>query len=250
MARDPRQRPRSAGDLVSRLGAALEPEDTAQVPTERVRVAPAAPPPRRPVAPPPGRSAVPPPRRRAASRPGRRAAVPLAVLALVAVAAAVVVALTSGGSPSRTPAKAAKPAKPATGRSSKSSTAASSPTSPTSSTTAAAAKPQAGSPVSAVESFYHLAAAHRYAEAWALADPAMQSQLGGYQTFQADQAADRSITFTAARTVSRTASSARVAVTTTSVRSNGTQHCAGTVDLVPGGGAGHWQLHQIGINCS
>jgi hypothetical protein len=168
--------------------------------------------------------------------------VPLALLALVAVVAGVVVALTSGGSPSRPPAKVAS-----TATSSKSATATST---PTSSTTPVAAKPRAGSPVSAVESFYHLAAAHRYPEAWALADSSMQSQLGGYHTFQADQAADRSITFTSARTVSRTASSARVAITTTSVRSNGTQHCSGTVDLVPGAAAGHWQLHQIGINCS
>ena len=60
MARDPRQRPRSAGELVARLRAALEPEDTAQVPTERVRSAPAVPPRRmrRPAAarPAPGRS--------------------------------------------------------------------------------------------------------------------------------------------------------------------------------------------------
>ncbi|HEX3831915.1 MAG TPA: hypothetical protein VHW04_08085, partial [Solirubrobacteraceae bacterium] len=79
--------------------------------------------------------------------------------------------------------------------------------------------------------------------------PSMRGQLGGYRSFQSGQAGDRSITFTSARTVSQTPSSARVAITTTSVRANGTQHCAGTVDLVSGAQSGHWQLHQIGINC-
>jgi hypothetical protein len=78
----------------------------------------------------------------------------------------------------------------------------------------------------------------------------MQGQLGGYRSFQSGQAGDRSITFTSARTVSQTPSSARVAITTTSVRTSGTQHCAGTVDRVPGAQSGRWQLHQIGINCS
>jgi hypothetical protein len=78
----------------------------------------------------------------------------------------------------------------------------------------------------------------------------MRGQLGGYRSFQSGQAGDRSITFTSAGTVSQSPSSAQVAITTTSVRTNGTQHCAGTVDLVPGAPSGQWQLHQIAINCS
>jgi hypothetical protein len=50
-------------------------------------------------------------------------------------------------------------------------------------------------PVAAVESFYHQAAAHQYSSAWALADPARRNQLRGYASFQSGQAADRSITF-------------------------------------------------------
>jgi hypothetical protein len=131
-------------------------------------------------------------------------------------------------------------------------TSASTTSTPAPSTTIASSAPAAGAgdPVSAVKSFYTLAAAHRYAAAWGLADASMQSQLGGYQSFQSGQAGDRSITFTSAKTVIRTPSSARVAITTTSVRSTGTQHCAGTVDLVPGAQRGNWQLHEIGINCS
>jgi hypothetical protein len=124
-----------------------------------------------------------------------------------------------------------------------SSTAAGSGTAPTPPASARA------KPVSAVESFYHLAAAHNYAAAWALADPAFRNQLGGYQSFQAGQAQDRSITFDSAQVTSQSGTSATVAVRTTSVRSNGTQHCAGTVELRPGTSAGQWLLHQIHITC-
>ena len=107
-----------------------------------------------------------------------------------------------------------------------------------------------GSPASAVESFYQLAAAHRYTEAWALADPTFRSQLGGYDSFQAGQASDRSITFDAADITSQSSTNATVAVRTTSVRTNQTQHCAGTIDLVSGSTSRGWLLHLIHINCT
>ena len=107
----------------------------------------------------------------------------------------------------------------------------------------------AATPVAAVESFYRLAAARRYSEAWALADPAFRAQLGGYRSFQAGQANDRSITFNSARVASQTATSSTVSVSTTSVQSDGTHQCSGTVDLVPGA-AGRWLVHQIDINCT
>jgi hypothetical protein len=100
-----------------------------------------------------------------------------------------------------------------------------------------------------VESFYRLAAARRYSDAWALADPAFRAQLGGYRDFQAGQANDRSITFDSARVASQTGASATVTVSTTSVQSDGTRHCSGPVDLVHGT-AGRWLVHQIHINCS
>jgi hypothetical protein len=78
----------------------------------------------------------------------------------------------------------------------------------------------------------------------------MQSQLGGYSIFEAGQAGDRSITFNSAGVLSQSASAATVAVKTTSVRYNGTQHCGGTVDLRPTGPNGTWLLHLIHISCS
>jgi hypothetical protein len=104
--------------------------------------------------------------------------------------------------------------------------------------------------VAAVESFYSLAASHRYAQAWALADPTFRAQLGGYRSFQAGQAGDRSITFDATHVLSRSSGDVTVAVQTTSVRTGGTQRCLGTVDLVSGGGSGSWLLHLIHINCT
>jgi hypothetical protein len=103
--------------------------------------------------------------------------------------------------------------------------------------------------VSAVESFYRLAASRQYPQAWALADPALRTQLRGYESFVAGQANDRSITFDSAHTVSQTSTSSTVAVKTTSVQADGTHHCAGTVDL-SAATAGHWQLHQLHINCT
>src|SRR5207245_2122779 len=41
----------------------------------------------------------------------------------------------------------------------------------------------AGSPTGAVETFYELAASHRYSQAWALADPTFRDQLAGYSSF-------------------------------------------------------------------
>jgi serine/threonine protein kinase len=230
MARDPHRRPRSAGELLARLRtAALEPEDTAQL--------------RRPAAPPPLLAFDDPARRRP-----RTGVIAAALVGLAVIAAAVIMMLSSGSSP--TPRQAASSATSA----STTSTAARSAPSPTSppaaSTIRSAPTPAAGDPVSAVKSFYTLAAAHRYAAAWGLADASMRGQLGGYRSFQSGQAGDRSITFTSAGTVSQSPSSARVAITTTSVRTNGTQHCAGTVDLVPGASSGQWQLHQIAINCN
>ncbi len=112
----------------------------------------------------------------------------------------------------------------------------------------AAGSAASGGPVSAVETFYENAASHRYSAAWALADENFRNQLGGYASFQAGQEEDERIIFDSAQVVSQSAGLATVAVRTTSVRTNGTQHCAGTVQVVPGSGS--WMVHQIGINCT
>ncbi|HWE10445.1 MAG TPA: serine/threonine-protein kinase [Solirubrobacteraceae bacterium] len=295
MSRYPADRPRSAGELVGRLRAALVPEPTAPVPplaaaapaepqTRRHAVAAAAAPPRVVDA---GTDRAAP--REVAGRRSRAGALAAALLVVLAAVIVLAVLLNSSGSgshaPPRTtasrrahrPAAAGHTRRPAaasragtastqaagaadgggaTTPDSASTTSASVTSSPAASATpappaAATPAPQsAGSPVGAVEAFYGAAAAHRYASAWALADPALRSQLAGYRSFQAGQAGDRSITFNSAKVISRSSHAATVAVQTTSVRDNGIQHCSGTVDLVPGGAGDQWQLHQIHINCT
>lgn len=146
----------------------------------------------------------------------------------------------TSGSPATTPTTASSSAAVGTGAAG----------APTSATSAGPAAAGASTPAAAVETFYKLAAAHRYSEAWALADPTFRSQLEGYASFQAGQAADRSITFSAARLTQQRSGVATVYVQTTSVRTTGTQHCAGTVQLVSGGRAAAWLLHRIAINCT
>jgi eukaryotic-like serine/threonine-protein kinase len=107
-----------------------------------------------------------------------------------------------------------------------------------------------GSPAAVVQAFYRLAAAHRYSEAWALADPTFRIQLAGYAAFKSGQAADRSITFDATRLLRQTADAATVYVQTTSVRTTGTEHCSGTVRVVRSGTSGGWLLHRIAISCT
>lgn len=227
MDRDPARRPRSAGELVSRLRSALES------------------PPTQAVASPPGR-------RRSLSR------APILVLAVLAAAVILTIALASGGNaPPRVSTIAHHHASPSSGAarspsrtasSSGSAPASSSSSSPPASTTPPA--PASGSPGATATSFYTLAAGHHYAQAWALTDPAFQSQLGGYPSFQSTFAGDRSITVNSLRTLSRSATAATVAITTTSVRTDGTQHCSGTVSLSPAGAHGGWLMHHIQIGCA
>lgn len=155
---------------------------------------------------------------------------------------------TSSSTPSTTATHSAAPAPaPSASSTTSATTAASSSTTSHSTPAPAAAPPPAGSPASAVEAFYGAAAAHHYPAAWALADPTLRAQLEGYRNFEAGQAGDRSITFNSARVTSQSSRAATVAIQTTSVRNDGTSHCAGTVDLVPVGG--QWRLHLVNINC-
>jgi serine/threonine-protein kinase len=261
LALDPAQRPSSATELVSRLAEAFPPpKQTAAIPSGPVALRPA-------------RRAVPAASRPPADNADRRRNRAWAGAGLLAVAAAaVVLAVLLSASPSspkrrttaaaartahRSPARAAPVAAAGSGAgrsitsSSTSSAASSAPAAqgvpPAASATAAPGS--ATGPTSAVQTFYSLAAAHRYAAAWALADPSFRSQLGGYASFQAGQSGDRSITFDSIRTISRSGGVASVALTTTSVRTDGTHHCQGTAD-VQAGSANRWLVHQIHISCT
>ena len=268
MSADPRDRPATAGELVGRLREALAPGST----QPRARRPRPAPPARARAVPPPSRARpVPPP-----SRPPRRRStgmVPvLLLLAALAIGVLIAVLLSSGGSSNSsagkpkqhksgsgtkthstgksssaagssandasTPASSTPTASTPTTSSSTPST--STATTPAGSSGGAGASPSPGSgaptPTSAVQSFYEAAAAHRYSEAWALADPNLRNQLGGYSAFQKQMSSVRSITFHKAQTAGGSSSdSATVALQTTSVQTSGTQQCAGTARTVRSG---------------
>lgn len=202
---------------------------------------------------PPG-SRTPPPARVMASGSARRGrsrgpGLALAALALTAVAAAVIVLASSGGAKHPSQTSASKPARHTATHSSQAATSSSSSSAGAATTPAGGASTAAsGSPVSAVENFYHLAAAHQYSSAWALADPSFRNQLAGYSSFESGQAGDRSITFNSANVTSQSGNSATVYIRTTSVRDNGTQHCFGPVSLIRGSSG--WLLDHISINCN
>ncbi|MEO6859688.1 MAG: serine/threonine-protein kinase [Solirubrobacteraceae bacterium] len=261
MARDPERRPRSAGECVSRLRAALDPASTAEAaPVTRRALARTVPPPRtrepaRTVPPPRPREPRPAPRQPVREGTARRSRwVPAAGLGLVGLAAIAVLIATSGsgGAPPRpkTASHHASKSAPLASRSTSASSTTSASTGASSSSPAAPASAPApsGSPGAAATSFYTLAAAHRYPQAWTLADPSFRAQLHGYQGFQNTFANDRSITVNSLHTVNQSGSAATVAMTTTSVQSTGTQHCSGTVQLSGGSGA-PWRVHQIQIGC-
>ena len=91
----------------------------------------------------------------------------------------------------------------------------------------------AGSPSTAVQTFYGDAARHDYAAAWQLADGNMRAQLAGYDSFRAQQSAVRSITFHRAQVLSGSSpTAATVAVQTTAVLADRTEQCSGTVRLL------------------
>ncbi|MBV9804183.1 MAG: serine/threonine protein kinase, partial [Solirubrobacterales bacterium] len=230
MSADLGQRPASAGELVRRLEAAFEPER----PTEDRRPAarPPAPAPRRPAPAPPAtadpRASQ---RRRSALVPALLALVALAVAGVIVVWLSSSPGRTSAGQSSSTAAGTAHRSRatattrstrstpattaashsttstpttlhatssaPATSHST-SSTPATSSSTPASSGSSAASSTPAGSssttPAGVVEQFYTAAAQHQYATAWALADPNLRNQLGGYAAFQNLMSSVRSIT--------------------------------------------------------
>jgi hypothetical protein len=316
MSRNPKDRPKSAGELVARLREALAPAVTAPAGPavakprrRRARAAPvaaaaaspapaaaspapaaasrapakaapapaaasgapaeASPAPAAPKPDPPAPEKPAPAADKAApTRHNRRLRAAAALIPLLVLAAVVAAIVASSGSNPSSHRSAGSTATAGAGTSTHASTTRSHPattshttsvsrtTAQSSSAVGAATPPAAssasagaGAPVSAVERFYTLAAGHDYSAAWALTDAAFQRQLGGYRSFENTMSASRSITFDSARTLSQSAGAATVAIRTTSFRTDRTQHCAGTVQLVPGGG-GSWLLHQIAIGCS
>jgi serine/threonine-protein kinase len=285
MAFDPKERPRSASELVRRLRAAFDPQSTAAMaPAPRRSPPQPAPPPapapairREPPLPPrPPRVAAsagsgsrrpPPPRAERPflrgpdqSRTPARRRVGLLVLVAAAIAAgAVIPALRSGGGSTGAPGASKHPPArklsaashgAAPGASAQGGSSAQTPPSGANGGAAAGASAGAATPAGAVQSFYEAAARHDYAGAWRLADASLRSQLAGYSSFQSQMSAVRSITFHRAETLPGAGgSAATVAIATTSHLMGSTQQCAGTIRTLRSSGAA-WTLDRLSISCT
>jgi hypothetical protein len=103
-------------------------------------------------------------------------------------------------------------------------------------------------PASVVQTFYEAAARHDYAAAWELADESLRSQLDGFASFEAQMSRVRVIRFHQAETVHEGSSTAEVALNTTAVLIDKTQHCTGTAQTIRVA-AGPWLLDHISISC-
>ena len=214
MARDPAERPGSAGELVRELAAAFPDAEPAEPrPRRRVVTLPVR---RRP-------------------RGGRRLA---AGLALAAVAAALVVlAITALGGDGEQRAESPDPTP--------------TPTATQTATPTATAEPRAAgdSPRSAVRAFYELAARDDFEGAWALAGPAMRAAFGDdIGQFRAELDSLESIDFARLEVVDRGADDVTVAVQTTARHTDRTDSCRGNLRAVRAGDG--WQVEPAGVTCS
>lgn len=215
------------------------------------------------------------------NRPMQRGLIgPLALLACLAAIGVVVAAFASGGTPSRPSVNVAQAqhtqaqarghqpahhsrtrlarrapsslaANPTPKRTTppSSTTGASPPATPASTSTSTPAATSTSTPADVVQAFYEASARHDYASAWRLADENMRTQLDGFDSFEAEMSAVRTITFHQAQTVQENSSSATVSLDTTAVLLDRTQHCTGTVQTVLTA-PGQWMLDHIAISCA
>ncbi len=247
LAKDPAERPASAGELVRELTQAY-------AGSVEKRAEPAvAPPAPAPVAAPP-EPAAPPPRQPPPSRqptPSKRRAgwvLPAAIAAIAAVALFGVLSFTGDDG---------EPAKPEAGNArTNTEQAATSEQQPPSTTPEAqspgnnsqraSAVPTTGpvsSPEAAVEAFYTRAAADKYDEAWALAAPGLRSQLGGYNGFKGTFGTLESIELSKVKANK----DGKVSFQSVATHTDHVDRCKGTADAVQSGQS--WLVGHIGVSC-
>jgi serine/threonine protein kinase len=214
MARDPAERQPSATALVDEVEAAMRTESDDPVTRRR-----------------------------------RSPAVLIGAAAALAVAAiaAVLVAGGGGGDPEHG-GSASTPRTTTTGGTTDSTERRTTSTEAGAATTRPPAVPAPDSPEHAVQAFYGRAAAHDYAQAWALATPALRTQLGGYAAFRRQFASVRSIVFSRAAVVRRSPVAATVSLATTARHTDRTDRCSGTADTLPAAD-GRWVLTHLTVNC-
>ena len=108
--------------------------------------------------------------------------------------------------------------------------------------------PASGSPEQAVRAFYTLAAADKFDQAFKLAGPGLRQQLGGYDGMVATLNTLQKIEFPKLETTVQNGDSATVTFQSVATHTNRVDRCSGTVDLTTSGG--DWQLDQIHPTCN
>jgi serine/threonine protein kinase len=223
LAKEPDERPASAGALVRELAAAYaEPAPPAP------RPAPALPP------------AV-----RHRSRPAW--IVPAAMAAVAAAIVAIVLIAGSGGGSDHKQHVQARHAKPAKKKPRTSPAAAPSST-PTPAQPAPAEPTAVGSPATAVTDFYTRAANDDFQGAWGLGTPRLHGQFGGIGTFQATFATLQSISLTRVRVTGQNASSATVEFSSVAQHTDHVDRCSGQAEVVSQ--AGRWLVDRLDVSCA
>ena len=249
MARDPSERPASAGELVRELCRAFEAADDEPEPEPEQTV---------PIPPTPdthGSAPAPTYTRQRAGRAGgdRRWLLPAAGLVLALLAVAAVLALAggdddSGGGSSGNASDSGDVRGESAGGSggdsgSEAQEGAGSAGGDSSSAAGADAAPE-----QTVQDFYTLAAEDKFDEAWKLAGPGVREQLGGYDSFVATLDTLETIEFPELETTLQSGDSATVQFQSVATHTDRVDRCSGTVDLT--GGDGDWTIDEIHPTCN
>jgi serine/threonine protein kinase len=239
MARDPAERPATAGELVEDLAAGLAPllerPTRATTPLDDANGAP--PPPRRAGgAPPP---AIADPRARHTRDDRRRRVLALGTLTALAVAVVLALLLSGGDEEPSSPERARTPA---ADRDRSDDRQGATPA-PQQSQSAAA-----GDPAATVRDFYTSSVGGNVDRAWSISTERLHAQVGGRESLESQHADLKAIRFSELTTTSKTASAATVRFADVAEHATFTDSCTGTADLVPGGPNG-WLLDHISVSC-
>ncbi|MEA2143001.1 MAG: eukaryotic-like serine/threonine-protein kinase [Solirubrobacteraceae bacterium] len=224
MARDPAERPATAGELVRELSAAFDrTEPTAALLPE-----------------PPLPTGHPPPATRDRSPVTRRWLAPVMALGVLVAAVALVLAMSGddgGGSGTTSQSTRAEQRRTTTEKTQSQPERA--PTPP--------AQAQA-SPEEAVKDLYTRAAAGDFESAWQLAGPGFRQQIGGYQSFVDTLQSLESIEFPKLTATIRSGDTATVAFESVATHTDRVDHCTGTANLSVSGD--QWLVQQINPSCN
>ena len=258
MAREPAERPGSAGEFIRELCQAFENADatdpapdegtaaTAWLPDTgeagRDHTPPAA----------AAHTAAPKPARRApaAGRSERRWLLPVAGLVAALLAIAVILALASGDDGERGGSgdQAAQDEGDVGGQS-ESGGSGGEGSGDAGAGSGGDASGGGGAPADTVKSFYTLAAEDDFEAAWELLGPGAREQLQGYDTFVATLDSLESIEFPVLRAQQASGETATVEINSVATHTDRIDRCTGTVELTSTGG--EWRIDQLNVDeCS